>query len=1097
MRPDKRLSILLTCCLSALLCFGGIAFYSSEARNIRDEKYALISAVAHLKSSQIANWRQEQIKDAWSVSTSPYLLATTEKLLTNKNNLTLRNEFTTRLKEINSHYGYANIVIASAQGRAIADADSCIDCSDSILVNTIRNAMTNRAIELTNFYRSRKTDIVHFDVIAPIYNAAHIAIAVLVFRLAPYDYIYPLIQEWPVPSKSSETLLSRRDGDSVVFLNELRHRKNTTLRFKIPLSRIDVPSVKAALGYTGLFEGTDYRGVPVIAFIEKVPNSPWNMISKIDRAEIFKDLNIRAVYTGIFTAFLILLLWVGLALFYNMRQKSLYANLFIKEKELRQSQEEFKTTLYSIGDGVITTDKSGYIRHMNRVAERLTGYRESDANGKPLDRIFKIINETTLETVVNPVEKVLREGIVVGLANHTLLISKDGTQTPIADSGAPIKNDQNETTGVVLIFQDQTEERKRQNALQESEQRYRSLFTEMQEGFALHEIVCDADGKPIDYRFLDSNPAFEKITGLPSSTTIGKTVKQLMPDIEQSWIDRYGDVALNGSAVAFENFAQPLDKHFHVMAFCPQKGKFAVLFTDISDRKKSELLLAQEKERLRITLRSIGDGVITTDVHGNVIMLNKSAEALTGWKTEDACGKKLAEVFTIIHDQTRQACEDPVAKVLKTGSIVELANHTCLIAKDGREIIIADSGAPIRDNESRIIGVVLVFRDITDKQRLADSLQQRQKLESLGVLAGGIAHDFNNLLSGIFGFIEMAKDSISDNNPELAQKQLTKAFGAFERAKSLTQQLLTFSKGGTPVCKTISLGPLILNSTRFVLSGSSVTNHVAIAEDLWHCDCDENQIGQVIDNIVINANQAMPLGGKISVSADNIHFPVLPGSDPEKTGNFIKISIADQGIGMPKEIVSRIFDPFFSTKQTGHGLGLATVFSIVKKHNGWIDVESEPGKGSTFHVYLPASVHVAAGITEKSEYHSGRGTVLVMDDEDFMRELFKTCLEGFGYSVLKAENGDAALEIFTKHTSSIKLCILDLTIPGGMGGKDTAVALKKLNANAMLVAASGYSEDPVMADPHAHGFADKITKPFRKNELAALLTRLFPELPNG
>ena len=510
--------------------------------------------------------------------------------------------------------------------------------------------------------------------------------------------------------------------------------------------------------------------------------------------------------------------------------------------------------------------------------------------------------------------------------------------------------------------------------------------------------------------------------------------------------------------------------------------------TEISERKMAELLLAQEKERLSVTLRSIGDGVITTNVDGTITMLNKVAEELTGWKTEEAAGRPLPEVFVIINEQTREVCENPVDIVLRTGSIIELENHTSLLSKNGKEIIIADSGAPIRDKDSRLTGVVIVFRDMTEKQKLNESMQRAQKLESVALLAGGIAHDFNNLLGGVFGYLELAKDNLALNKLENLSKNLMKATNVYERAKGLTQQLLTFSKGGTPIRKTQQIAPIITHSTNFALSGSNVTPQFSIAEDLWLCDCDENQIGQVIDNIVINAKQSMPMGGSIVVKADNVTDQI------GHQGNYVRITLKDSGIGMPAEILLKIFDPFFSTKETGHGLGLATVFSIVKHHDGWIDVESKPGKGSTFYVFIPASQKLTANIVSAdSKEHKGNGSILLMDDEDFMLELVGQMLRDMGYSVVLAKNGNEAISLFTKYEKSgqpFVASILDLTIPGGIGGKETASAIREINPTAIIIASSGYSEDIIISNPNAYKFTDKIIKPYRKRDLSELLKKI-------
>ena len=521
------------------------------------------------------------------------------------------------------------------------------------------------------------------------------------------------------------------------------------------------------------------------------------------------------------------------------------------------------------------------------------------------------------------------------------------------------------------------------------------------------------------------------------------------------------------------------------------------IFQDITETKLAQSRLAEEKERLAVTLRSIGDGVIATDTAGNITMLNPVAEELTGWRTEEARGKPLAEVFVIFNEMTRKTCEDPVAKVLKTGLVVELANHTCLVARDGRERAIADSGAPILDDRGNILGVVLVFRDVSEKHKLDESMHRAQSLESIGVLAGGIAHDFNNLLSGIFGNLCLAQDATREGNRDEALRSLSRAIGIFERAKALTQQLLTFSKGGTPVRELQQIGSLVRKSANFALSGSNVSADIHLAPDLWTCDCDPNQIGQVIDNIVINAQQAMPTGGVVTVAVSNHLLEPTSSNSEERKGPYVHIRIQDHGGGIPKDILPKIFDPFFSTKSTGHGLGLATVHSIVQRHDGWIDVASDPQHGTAFDIYLPAHLEPSdAGPDSEispSPWAKGQGRVLVMDDEDYIAEFMQVVLESLGYSVVSTSNGRDAVDAFRKAQDAgapFRICILDLTIPGGMGGIAAAHEMREIGAESRFVAASGYSDDPVVADPAAHGFHDSLRKPFLKADLVKLLERV-------
>lgn len=503
--------------------------------------------------------------------------------------------------------------------------------------------------------------------------------------------------------------------------------------------------------------------------------------------------------------------------------------------------------------------------------------------------------------------------------------------------------------------------------------------------------------------------------------------------------------------------------------------------------------IENEKERLIVTLRSIGDGVITTDTSGRILMMNQVAEDLTGWTQEEAYNKPLTEVFVIVNELTREKCANPAEKVLEQNSIIELSNHTVLISRDGTERAIADSGAPIRDVNDVILGVVLVFRDMTEKQKLLENAQRTDKLESIGLLAGGIAHDFNNLLSGLFGYIDLA---LGNTNDPSVSKYLQKALDVFNRARDLTRQLLTFSKGGAPIRKTGNIGKYVRDSVLFALSGSSVVCEFSIDEDIKECDFDENQIGQVVDNVVINAIQAMPSGGTLHVGIRNV--TLTPENNVNLLeGNYIVISVTDTGIGIPPSIINRIFDPFFTTKQNGNGLGLATCYSIVKKHDGIIHVESELGKGSTFFIYLPSKM-IATNSPEIPHVvkHRGNGLIVIMDDEDFILEILDRMLTDMGYEVIQTRHGEellAKVDELMKQDRTIKAGILDLTIPGGMGGREAVRKLREKYTALPVFASTGFSEDPIMASPEQFGFTASICKPYRKFELASLLESYFGE----
>ena len=513
------------------------------------------------------------------------------------------------------------------------------------------------------------------------------------------------------------------------------------------------------------------------------------------------------------------------------------------------------------------------------------------------------------------------------------------------------------------------------------------------------------------------------------------------------------------------------------------------LHDEIVARIQIEKRLAREKELLSVTLRSIGDGVISTDSKGRVVLMNKTAEKLTGWKEQEAVGRDLTEVFPIVNGTTREPMENPVNKVLDTGDVVELANNTVLLARDGKEKLIADSAAPVLDSQNRILGVVLVFRDVTEKYRLEEELARAYKLESLGVLAGGIAHDFNNLLTGIMGNLSLAKKLAGENLK--VTERLDAAEKAAVRARDLAGQLLTFARGGAPVKQLADIKKLIQETAGFALTGTSVRCELEFEDDLWAAEVDYGQISQVINNLIINARDAMPEGGIITVKCENCVFSEDVNL-PLKPGKYLKIIVADQGHGIPERYLSRIFEPYFTRKKGGHGLGLSIVYSIIKRHEGHISVASKEGYGTTFTIYLPATDEKIEQ-KETSSVHPALqqgGRVLVMDDDELVGDIAVEALEELGFEADLARDGTEAIELYKKAMqagSPYLAVIMDITIPGGMGGKEAIKYLKEIDPQVKAIVSSGYANDPVMAQYKDYGFAGVLAKPYTLEALEDVL----------
>lgn len=384
-----------------------------------------------------------------------------------------------------------------------------------------------------------------------------------------------------------------------------------------------------------------------------------------------------------------------------------------------------------------------------------------------------------------------------------------------------------------------------------------------------------------------------------------------------------------------------------------------------------------------------------------------------------------------------------------------------------------------------------LLQEVTERKRLEEELLKSQKLESIGILAGGIAHDFNNILTAILTYISLANMDASPGTK--LSKRLSEAEKATLRASDLTRQLLTFSKGGQPVMAMVVLNQLIRDSADFVLRGSNVKSEYIIAEDLRPVEADEGQISQVINNLAINAGQAMPEGGIVEISAKNMTVNEESGL-PLKEGKYVNISIKDHGHGIPEEILPKIFDPYFTTKQIGSGLGLAVTYSIIKNHNGHIAVTSEAGSETTFDIYLPASdKQCFTAMSKDEEIETGSGRILIMDDQEMIRDAAGEILKNLGYEVETCIDGAEAVELFRQAKESghpFDAVIMDLTVPGGMGGMEAMGKLIELDPEVRAIVSSGYSNDPVMSNFREYGFREVIVKPYKISEVSKKLRRV-------
>lgn len=781
------------------------------------------------------------------------------------------------------------------------------------------------------------------------------------------------------------------------------------------------------------------------------------------------------------------------------------------KKDVQESEKRMRTILDSMPDMILLVDLDMKIVWANTASMVLN----QDALGKTC---FEAFPGKSSVCEGCPCNKVIETGNIESAVMYQP-DSKTAGESYWEDIGIPLKNSEKQITGILIIARNVTEREQAKKALLASESRFRHLINDLPN--------VAVQGYDRDRKVVVWNDASVKLYGYSTHEALGRKLEDLIipaPMKEavvgfiHNWYEKGIAIPSSELTLRHKDGSDVIVYSSHIMQVDSQGNEIMYCVdVDLTEQKN-----AQEAVQLLMqsTVGLTGQAYFDLVVQG-LCRWTGVDSANIGILTPDDRVSAIALQLDgkMIRDFIYPLAESPCVEVINKGTRIYKEN-VCHLFPNDKELSDLNAqgyaGVPITDSSGEPLGILWMvsrlplrlpvqWQNVMEiiaartgaeierlnaekgKQEATDQVIRMQKLESVGVLAGGIAHDFNNILTAIQGNIELAGFQADKKNVELISL-LSDSKEATKRAAKITQQLLTFSKGGNPVKEITSLTKLITESTEFALHGSAISCDYSFQDDLWMVDVDSGQIGQVIQNIIINAKHAMPEGGKIHICCDNVDDTASESLLSTNEGDYVRITIQDSGVGIPQEITDKIFDPYFTTKHKGSGLGLAICHSIISKHSGYITVQSIPDKGTLFTIYLPAvspSETTAPKVPHTSPAVKA-ARIMVMDDEGMVRDLVKAQLTMLGYEAVLAADGEQAINEYQKLQDSgtpVDLVIMDLTIPGGMGGQEAAKRLLQVDPRAKIIVASGYSNDPVMAGYREYGFCAAVAKPFDLAEL--------------
>ena len=1088
----ERRSLYVTIMIFVVLAFGiftgGYLFYRNYEIKFRTGIENQLSSIANLKVDQIVQWRKERLADAAIFFENSNFSSLVLSFFEHPDDVAGQKQLRMWLGSVQARYKYDRISLLDSHGvDRLAIPESSTPTCEFERKHALK-AMRLGKIEFTNFYRDNHDKSIYINLIVPVLDPQNGArsVGALVMRIDPNQYLNPLIQSWPTPSRTAETLIVGREGNDAVSLSELRFRKNSALEFRVSLERQEYPAVKAILGQQGIVQGKDYQGFPVIADVAPIPGSPWFLVARMEVSEVYGPLR-EQLWLLVFLVFsLIVGAGTSLGWIWKRRNAAFYRERYEAAEFLRESENRFRLFYEKSPLGYQSLDADGRFIEVNQAWLDTLGYERSEVIGRWFG---DFLAPEYIDLFRSRFPRFLELGEVRGIDFE--MVHKSGARIITSFDGKIGRDSDGKFVQTHCVLQDITERRRAEDRLRESEQRFRVLFEQAAVGVAQIETRSGRFVR-INQRYCDivgySQPEMENITF--QIITVPEDLDTDLHNMDLLCAGTIREFSMekryyrkDGSIVWVNLTVSPMWEPGEVPDF------HIAVVQDITGRKRSE----EAQRRLATAVEQAAEGVMITDAAGVIQYVNPALENITGYDRLELIGNNPRVFKSGEHDESfyKELWGTVTAGKTWSGRITNKKKDGSLYYED-------TTISPVRDSNGMIVSFVGLKRDITEHLKLSSQLFQAQKMEAIGRLAGGIAHDFNNLLQVVIGYSDLilADETLSRRHRD----DLGKMYRAATSGAQLVRGILLFSRNTPARLQPANLNKIV-EQFRSLLAHTipkTIEIELFVADDLHVINGDSTQIEQILMNLAINARDAMPDGGRLVIETKNIMLDeencrARLGTKP---GRYVLLSVTDTGTGMDPETANRIFEPFFTTKEQGKGtgLGLSVVYGIVEQHGGAIACYSELSVGTTFKIYFPAIEDVPdVKEAETKELPTGRSeTILVVDDEPNVTELSSRMLTEANYIVITASNGKEAIDIYEKHQERIKLVIMDLNMPV-MGGRQLLETLFKINPKVKAVIASGYAANGKAKEVSGIGAKGFIDKPFDIRELLEMVRKTIDE----